>query len=450
MISGRDRPSGYWIECAFAVAVAVALAYSIWFLFQYGYLPQPFFYDYADTWMDWFNPAYWSHQPGAYDTYKTIYPPLSYVFLKFATWGPCYLGAEGGWSRDCDIYGTLMLHLLWATAVILTGLTLRKTNRRVWLPRSFALGFGLPMLWGLDRGNLILLAYIFVMLAYGSLIRSARLRWLFAGLAVNLKVYLIGAVFAQLVHRRWRWFEGAMLTTVLVYIVSYIIFGSGSPIEIYHNIVDYSAGLVINNPLDLWMASSLHPLAALLSSEQFPAILYVGSWQAEFWSAALPVITYAAQAIVLAAAAATWWRPQIAPRHRIVALSIGLALMTSEVSGYTETLVILFAFMEEFKGFGRRAAILLSYLVCIPADIPLDYLPPTVHDSFLGGRPVVVDYMIQVGPFIRPALFIAIPVSLALTTIYALWLQMKAEGWRSPLQALSSRFARQPEISASV
>lgn len=417
------------IEYGFAVAVLVAVIYSLWFLRQFGYLPQPFFYDYDDTYMDWFNPAYWSHQPGTYDTYLTIYPPLSYVILKFITWGPCYVDAEGGSSRDCDVYGAVSLHLIWIACVILTAMTMRKVDRRIWMPRAFALAFGLPMLWGLERGNLILLAYIFVMLAYGPLIRSARLRWIFAGLAVNLKVYLIGTVFAQLLQRRWRWFEGALLATVGVYIISYIMFGSGTPLEIYHNIVDYSASLTIDNPLDLWMASSLHPLMALLNSPVFPTTLYVGSRLAEFGSAALPIITTVSQATIVAAAAAIWWRPQIAPRHRLVAMIIGLALMTTEVGGYTETLVIVFVFMERFEGIGRRVAIFVSYLVCIPADISIDRLPPMVKESFLGGRTVIVQYMLQLGPFIRPMLFIAIPVSLALVTLRALWIDLRLAGW---------------------
>ena len=395
-MTGKPLPrSQLFIEYGFAAAILGGILYSIWFLSNYGYLPQPFFYDYADTWMDWFNPAYWSHEPGAYDTYLTIYPPLSYAILKFLTWGPCYVNAEGGWSRDCDVYGIVTLHLVWVACVVLTAIAMRKSDRRIWVPRTFALGFGLPMLWGLDRGNLVLLAYVFVLLAFGPLIRSARLRWLFAGLAVNLKVYLISTVFVQLAHRRWRWFEGAIIATLGVYLVSYIIFGSGSPFEIYHNIVDYSAALTVSNPLDLWMASSLQPLTWLLQSPDFPAILYVGSWVTDFFSTALPLITHISQALILAAVAGVWWRPQIAPRHRLVVLSIGLALMTNEVSGYTESMVVLFVFMERFEGIGRRFAIILSYLVCIPGDITLDRLPPMVKESFLGGRPVIAEYMIS-------------------------------------------------------
>lgn len=420
-MTSREQRIGLTIEYSFAAAILVAIAYSVWHLFTYYYLPQPFFYDYGDTWMDWFNPAYWSHQPGTYDSYKTIYPPLSYVLLKFITWGPCYAGAEGGWSRDCDIYGTIWLHLIYLIDVILTFKVFRKIDWRTAIPRTIAIALGLPMLWGLDRGNLVLIAYMFVLLAYGPLVRSARLRWLFAGMAINMKVYLIGALFAQLIHHRWRWFEGAALATAGVYLASYVIFGEGSPLVIYQNITLYAGDFEINNPLDLWMASSLKPLSSLLESIKYPVILYVGSHVADVATAVLPWVTRSAQAIIFAAAAAAAWQPGAVPRTRMIALSVGVAIMSTEVSGYTQTLVFLFVFMEQFKGVLRRYAIVMCYLVSIPADITIDKLPPMVAESFLGGRPVFAQYVIQLGPFVRPFLTMSIPVALALLTLNEVW-----------------------------
>jgi hypothetical protein len=395
----------------------VAVAYSIWHLLTYFHLPQPFFYEYVDTWMDWFNPAYWAHQPGTYDNYRTIYPPLSYVLLKFMTYGPCYEGAEGGWSRDCDVYGVAWLHLIYLANVIVTFAVFRKIDRRTAIPRTVAMALGLPMLWGLGRGNLVLIAYFFLLLAYGPLIRSARLRWLFVGMAINMKVYLVGTLFAQLIHHRWRWFEGAALATVAVYLISFIIFGEGSPAVIFENLTEFGDKLEINNPLDLWMASSLKPLGALLQSSIYPVTLYVGSQLAELGIAVLPWITRICQAIIFAAAAAATWRPNAIPRSRMIVLSVGVAIMSTEVSGYTQTLVFAFAFMEPFKGVLRRYAIIMCYILSIPADITIDRLPPIVAESFLGGRPVFVHYVVQLGPFVRPILTMSIPVALALLTL---------------------------------
>ena len=240
MDASAPRTTGYWVEALLAFAVALCLAYNIYHLIDAGYLPSPYFYEAQDTFMDWFNTAYWAHQPGAYDSWATIYPPLSFVVLKVLTNGACYAAAEGYTSRDCDWYGAVTLHIIYLVNVVLTARTFHKIDRRTAWPRTFAMCVGLPMTFGLERGNLILLCYTCVLLAYGPLVRSARLRWLFAGLAVNFKIYLIGPVFAQILKRRWRWFEGAFIATILVYLASYAIVGAGSPVEIYENIVRFT------------------------------------------------------------------------------------------------------------------------------------------------------------------------------------------------------------------
>jgi len=418
------------LEYAFALTIAIALAYSFWFFFTYKYFPQPFFYDIGDTWMDWFNPAFWSHQPGAYDTYVTIYPPLTYVILRVVTYGPCYAGGVvGGLARECDVLGIVALHIFYIIAVTLTARTFWKVDRRTALPRTIALSIGLPMIWTMDRGNVILITYIFVLLAYGPLVKSARMRWLYAGMAVNMKIYLIGTIFAQLLHRRWRWFEGAMISCILVYCISYLLFGSGSPSEIYRNITDFAENLTINNPLDIWMASSLLPLLQLTRSEIFPTILYVGSDNVRLIEILAPLIMHSAQAIIMVAAAACFFRPEAVPRYRMVTLSIGIALLSTEVSSYTQILVLLFCFMEPSKGFLRRYAIVIGYLICIPLDINIDRLPPTYKDSFLFNTTVPVEYVVQLGPFIRPILTLSIPVSLAILTIINVWQDIRQQGW---------------------
>ena len=425
----RSIPIFRIVEHLLASTVLIALIYDFWYFFTYKYFPQPFFYDMGDTWMDWFNPAFWSHMSGAYDSYLTIYPPLTYVILKMITWGPCYPGAEGGWSRECDVLGIISLHLVYVLCVVLTVRTMLKIDRRTALPRSLAISSGLPMMWGLDRGNVILITYIFMLLAYGPLLKSAWLRWLFAGLAVNMKVYLIGAIAAQLLHRRWRWAEGALIATVLIYLVTYAIFGSGTPIEIYYNITAYADGLVINNPLDIWMASTMLPLEQLTHSTVFPTLLVLGSNLTNLIEFVTPLVMHAAQAIIVMGAMACFIRPEVVPRTRMVVLSVGLAVMSTEVSGYTEIIVLLFTFMEPSRGFLRRYALLVSYVICIPFDINIDSLPPLVKDAFFFRTQVIVEYAVQIGPFIRPILTLSIPTSLALLTIIEVWQDIRLQGW---------------------
>ena len=99
---GVNSVRGLLVERWFAVAVAIGLAYTLIFLWTNGYLPPPYFYEPSGTFMDYSAPATFAHHRGAYDTFATIYPPLSFLFLKLTSWGPCYSMDVNESARDCD------------------------------------------------------------------------------------------------------------------------------------------------------------------------------------------------------------------------------------------------------------------------------------------------------------------------------------------------------------
>jgi hypothetical protein len=288
------------------------------------------------------------------------------------------------------------------------------------------------MPFALERGNVLLVCFTCLMLAYGPLVRSARLRWLFAGLAVNFKIYLIGTIFAQLLRRRWLWFEGAILATVLLYLVSYAIVGEGSPREIYSNIAFYADQFQAANVLDLWFPSSLVPLRGLLEGTLFPILNFISSQTAELLLLAVRVIMMSVVLSVVMAAAATWWRPGVVPMHRLVFLTVGLAVTTSEAGGYTQMLLLFFVFMEPWRGFGRILALCIAYVLCIPLDIPISEIPPVARDSYFAGHIVLAQYSIAVGNFARPILVCVLVVTLSMVTIRDVLADARRGGWRIP------------------
>ena len=414
-----------------ATAVLAGGAYCIGHLLVEGYLPQPFFYQPFDVWMDWFNTAFWSHNPGAYDSWQTLYPPVSFLFLRFLTASKCYVANEGWYSRDCDWYGMVTMHAWYVLNIYLIGRTFLKIDRSTALPRSFALAAGMPMLDGLERGNLILVAFTCFLLAHGPLLRSARLRWLMAGLTINFKIYLIGSIFAYPVKRRWRWFEGTLLATVGVYLVSWGLLGAGTPGEIVANLADWNSHLnSANSLLDLWYATSFQPLIALLNGSVFPINDVVGSWRTETFAIVLPAAITATQITIVIATAAAWLRPEAVPTYRIVNLATIIALITTEGGGYTQALMILLTFFEPWKSGGAvRFAIVCCYLLSIPGDIFIDPVLPQTNNGFLNTGPLFYSYWITVGPFVRPGFVLAIAIALSFATIAAVWRDMRIQGW---------------------
>ena len=446
MSEATQRRRDWWIEPLLAASVAAGLLWALGYLLTNHYLPQPFFYEAFDTWMDWFNPAYWAHQPGAYDSWGTIYPPLSFVFLKFATYSQCYTFSEQYTSRDCDWYGVATLHLLYLINIVLTAKVFLKIDRRTALPRAFALTAGLPMLFALERGNLILLCYTCLLLAYGPLVKSAKWRWFFAGCAVNLKIYLVGTLFVQLVSRRWRQFEGAALATVVVYLVTFAIIGTGTPSQVLDNMGAFALSQEVPTILDLWYTMSYKPLIALMDGRASSIVNTVGSGPIELWSVILPFTINGTIILIGLAAVAAAFRPTVTPLHRLIFLSIASAVITSETGGYTQILILLFVFMEPWRGFGRIFAIVVGYILCIPADVPLYWVPPVTRESFLYGGPVTAQYAVGFGPFIRPGLVIALAISLSLVTIRDVWKQLRLEGWR--VRDFGKRAATDPLLAA--
>lgn len=419
-----------WVEYFLAFLVLAGLVRVMVMLYLNGYLPQPFFYEPSDTFMDWFNTAYWARNPGAYDSWQTIYPPLSFVFLRLVGFDECYAGAEGLTSRSCDWLGIVVLHGIYVLNIVLTAIAFAKIDRRTALPRAFALTAGMPMIFALERGNLILLCFTLVLLAYGPLVRSTRLRWLCAGLAGNFKLYLIAPIFAVLIGRRWLWFEGAILTTVIIYLVSYGLQGGGTPMEIARNIEAFSRNAQATGVLDIWYASTYNKMIALVALDSFPLFMLVDSPVTDWAAIILPLFKLSGQVAVAGAAVAAWLRPEAVPRHRLVFLAMAMVLITAEAGGYTMIMLILFVFMERWRGLGAPVAIVLSYILCIPGDIPVGGVPPFVADSYFAGRAVFMNLGIGLGPFVWPGIILLISISISCSIIRSVWVDLRDDGWQ--------------------
>lgn len=422
---------GYWLEYTMGLGVAVLLVRALWLLYTDGQLPAPFFYEPSDTFMDWFNTAYWAHDTGVYDSWRTIYPPLSFVVIRFLGKASCYAGAEGLAARDCDWIGLVAIHAIFVLNIVLVAWSFFKIDRRTAVPRAFALSTGMPMMFALERGNILLLCFTAMLLGYGPLLRSSRLRWVFAGAAVNFKVYLIAPLVAQILKRRWLWVEGALVTTIVIYLLSYGILGAGTPGEIVDNITDYSAGFVAAQVLDIWYSVTYQPLISLLQGDAFPTTNILGSDVVEWGLFIVPLFIRLGQFSVIVAAVATWMRPEVVPAYRVAFLGTVLALITSEAGGYTEAIVILFVFMEPWRGIGRPLAIVCCYILCLPGDISIGYVPPVIRDSFLAGHSIEAQFSIGLGIFLRPGLMILIAVALSATTVRDVWVDIRTQGWRS-------------------
>lgn len=430
----RSLPGSWWqltIEYLFFIGIAAAVFYTAWFFNEYHYLPQPFFYEPSGTFMDWYALAYYGHHSGAYDVEGTIYPPISFVLMKIFGITTCYATNRGEEVRACDWVGSATLVAMYVIDVVLTFWVLWKVDRRTAFPRGFAMCFGFPMLYLLERGNLLLFCYACVLLGYGPLLKSARMRWIFAGAALNFKVYLVGATLAPLLRRRWLQTEGIIVSGAIIYLITWMIMGEGSPLQILRNVTTYAEGFGAGRVLDLWYASSMLPAISFLRGEFFPILTLLGSRTVDNLLFMSVTMLHGTQLVIVLAAVAAWVRPDVVPSTRLVFFAIALATISSEVGGYTETMLLIWVFMERWRGIGRPLAILIAFTLSIPADIILENAQPIVRDSWLGGTYVTAEFGVGIFGIVRPLFVLVMIWCMASVTVHDVWRDIRVQGWRT-------------------
>ena len=402
-------------EMAMAAAVIASLGATAWFFAVNGYLPQPFVLDTNDTFMDWFNTAYWANNPGMYSVWRSIYPPLSFVFLDIFSLPSCYLQSPF-WARDCDWLGRGTIYAFYVLNVALLWLTFRRTDRETAPMRTLAMALGLPLLFTLERGNLILACLPCFILAHGPLLRSRLWRGIAAAATINFKPYLVLPVLSHALRRKWRMLELAGIATIALYLVTLAIVGAGTPAEIASNTANwvvFQRGQVWN---EINYSTSYAPFLDMRAAH-VPLLEFVPSRTIERIETAVPLAIRATQALALCALAGAWLQPRALSNSRIAALLLGAYLATQSPGGYTQVFLLFLVFLERFEKPGPVIAIVAAYLLCLVGDVPLAKILQITSTSWLSERTVQPQFGLAWGHFLRPALMILIVWALALDSL---------------------------------
>ena len=402
-------------EMALAFAVLASAICTFLFFRLTGYLPQPFVFDTNDTFMDWFNTAYWANNQGIHDVWRSIYPPLSFIFLDTFSLSGCYLQSPFH-ARDCDWLARSAILACYALNIVLAWLNFRRMDPRTAPMRALAFGLGLPLLFTLERGNLILAALPFFMIAHGPLTRSQPWHWLATAVTINFKPDVVLPVLALAVKRDWRMLELAGIGTVALYLVTLALVGSGTPMELASNTahwVVFQGGQVWN---EVNYSTSYAPCLALRTA-QIPLLQFVPSRLVETIELLVPIAIRCTQIVALAALAASWVQPRAVPASRIAALMLGAYLVTQSPGGYTQVFLLFLLFLEPWRRPGPVLAIACGYLLCLVGDVPLAQVLQLTTTSWLGERTVNPTFGLTMGHFVRPGLVVLIVWLLSLDTI---------------------------------
>jgi len=406
---------GLAFEILMGVAIVIAIISNIFFAYENGYLPEPFFHDTTDKFMDWYNTVFWAQHGRSYDIWGSVYPPTAMLFTKIFSIGSCYT-TDSIVGRSCDKIGVFLLSILLIFNTVLSYFAFKRAGVAAAVPRAIAVGLGAPMLVAWDRGNLILVTYTFLILGYGRLLRSGRLKAACAAIAICFKPYLIVLIASPLVRRKWRWLEAVGVAGALVYAVSYILFGDGDPFQLFRDVHNFGRNYLPASIYSIRFATTYAALLKLIDGP-YPIMSLVGSRPLEtldFW---LPILLNLAKFGVLSALAVSAIFPKAISAHRWFALTICMLYTFNDIGGYALSLLLFFIFMERKPGVIYWIILACAYLWCIPADFPLVKFESRVTYDALTEREIFQDVNLTVGQFVRPALFLIIQYGLTVLTL---------------------------------
>lgn len=416
MSAARRIPSqALIIETLLMLSVVASVFWVILSFMQQGYLPQPFIFDTNDTFMDWFNTAYWANHSGAYDVWRSIYPPLSFVFLKIFSLGGCYLDSPFH-GRDCDWLGRLTLMGFFLLDIALAWIAFRRCDPRTATIRTTAFALGLPMLFALERGNLVVPCMAFFIIAHADVLRSARWKWLSIAMTINFKPYLLLPVLPLALKRDWRALELAGFATVALYLATWAIIGGGSPMEMIANASNWVT-FVGGQVFEQIYYSTTYATLLKIQDSHFPILRYMSSDTVETIYQVVPIVIRSSQLLALLCFAGAWLQPRALPLSRLAALAMAVSLVSQSPGGYTQAFLVFLVFLEPWRRPGPIIALVCAYLLSISADWVLSGISNVKLTSWLAGRTISGSFGLSIGQFVRPGLIVLILWALAIDSL---------------------------------
>jgi hypothetical protein len=380
----------------------MALVYYLNFFRANGYLPSPFIYDKADTFMDLYNPMFWAYQEDRYSEWRAVYPPLNFLILKWL-----HAVFDGGdvashplilRKESVNLQIALCVAYLAAPLFTLTRAYWRTTSgiNRILIYAAFTACA--PMLFALERGNLIVVSLFFIPVLFAD---KPLPRLLALAVLANLKPYFILLWLAYAAKRRWNDLCVGLSLTLAIYLLTSVMLGS-SPLAIPLNILAFAQQAPFSPIEVISMPSSVGAFSYVLASEAFQK----GSKMQMATIDALIVLIDLAKNGMLALAlfALLKARNTVSLRQACALVLVLIPNMGISVGGYTMAFyLVLLPFLYETR---------LRWIYCgliTALALPFDCITllqdgTNTQLAYLSGKAVIVKWQLGLGSLVRPAL----------------------------------------------
>ncbi len=223
-----------------ATGLVLFILYVISNIFLNGFVPPPFFYNQNDHGMDFFNINWMAHQEDVYSVRKVFYSPLMLWLGKLMTPEGCVDLPNAFATRSCAIQVSLFQWSAFLSAAFgALWLVLRGSKNSIWWWLLFILSF--PMLYGIERGNYIVLALPLLVWYVLSLGLPGRLLPL--SLLPLFKYYLGILFIPYLLKASWKFKIYLVFFFILFNLLGAWLYGNSDWINIPSNLLNFSGGV---------------------------------------------------------------------------------------------------------------------------------------------------------------------------------------------------------------
>lgn len=260
-----SRSFSLWAFGLILVSEVLYFVYAVLAFHNKGWLPSPFYFDVSDTFMDFYNTAYWSYNEGRYDLWRSIYPMFSFLLGHYMTNPECVLKVQDAFElRSCDpraigyLFAAYLIgSALVAKVVIDTMGSKNKLSARILVFLFFWLSvlLCLPGLIAIERGNFIVFAFLalsFVAASHLGIVSAVCL-----AIAISLKQYLAVLLVVPYVKKQFGYVGLVLLGVVCLQSISMVFVPESHADLLLENMVGFNGSMAISFFDKMWNPTSI-------------------------------------------------------------------------------------------------------------------------------------------------------------------------------------------------
>lgn len=394
------------------IATVVQLVWVFYFIEFYqfnGYLPLPFMNDKRDTMMDLFNTLYWSMRPDMYSAWGSIYPPLVFLLLKVShqifIGDIAHVGGSVGLRADNSLYGFFYTLIQFISIISIFILPLYKNiNCIIRICLAIIFTFSGPVLFGLERGNLVL--FVPILLALTISYPKFKEEILFA-ILVNLKPYFVVFQLIFLLKGQLLKFFYSILCSTIIFLSTGFLLVDNFFLLIFNLVGITKVPIKFETYNLLSMTSSMSIYKYISNYWSNEKSMMISQWDFYFDNKYVEpfilLLAYTHYVIIVFYLFGIYLVGKSFGTSRIMCLlCVLISNLSYQVGGYSLCLYLaIFPILINFQS--SKLIVVLILILFLPLDwvVLVEDMPWRTY-SYLSSQPIWLTPMIGLGAIIRP------------------------------------------------